>query len=135
MLGKQNVIAFVAAKDPDRAKTFYNEVLGLRLVADTPFALEFDAGGTMLRVSKVEKLTPAPYTILAWKVGDIRAVAADLINKGVTFERYTGMLQDELGIWTTPDGHQVSWFKDPDGNTLSLTQFRPEQPKGFTYKE
>ena len=135
MLGKQNVIAFVATTVPDRAKNFYGEILGLRLMADTPFALEFDAGGTMLLVSKVEKLTPAPYTVLGWKVANIRAVVADLMNKGVNFERYDGMRQDELGIWTSPDGNQVSWFKDPDGNTLSLTQFLPEQPQGFAYKE
>ena len=125
MLGKQNVIAFVATKEPERAKNFYSEVLGLRLMGDTPFALEYDAGGTMLRVSKVEKMTPAPYTVLGWRVTSIRKVVADLERKGVKFERYKGLPQDDLGIWTSPGGHQVAWFKDPDGNTLSLTQFLP----------
>ena len=135
MLGKQNVIAFVATTAPDRAKNFYGEILGLRLMADTPFALEFDAAGTTLRVSKVEMLAPAPYTVLGWKVVNIRAVAANLMSKGVKFERDNGMRQDESGIWTSPDGNKVSWFKDPDGNTLSLTQFLPERPPGFAYKE
>jgi catechol 2,3-dioxygenase-like lactoylglutathione lyase family enzyme len=126
MLGNSDVIAFVSTTDSDRAKTFYSEILGLRLVTDTPFAIVFDAGRTMLRVSKVEKLTPAPYTVLGWKVTDIRTIAAAFMKKGVAFERYNGLQQDEFGIWTTPDGHQVSWFKDPDGNTLSLTQFLSE---------
>ena len=126
MLDKFGVIAFVATKEPDRAKTFYRDILGLRLVTDSPFALVFDACGTMLRVSKVEKLTPAPYTVLGWKVADVHATAKSLMSEGITFERYNGMQQDEFGIWTTPDGSQVAWFKDPDGNTLSLTQFVPE---------
>ena len=126
MLDEHEVIAFVATRQPEQAKTFYSEVLGLRLVADTPFALVFDARGTMLRISKLQDLIPAPYTVLGWKVADIRAVMEGLTNRGVTFERYKGLPQDELGVWTTPDGHQVAWFKDPDGNTLSLTQFRSE---------
>jgi catechol 2,3-dioxygenase-like lactoylglutathione lyase family enzyme len=135
MLGKQNIIAFVATKEPTRAKTFYHEVLGLRLVTDTPIAIEFDAGGTMVRVAKVDQMTPPPYTVLGWKVADIRTVAKCLMTRGITFERYDRLQQDDLGIWTTPDGHQVAWFKDPDGNTLSLTQVIPVEPPGFVYRE
>src|SRR5216683_3661635 len=120
MLGKYDVIAFVATIQPDRAKAFYNEILGLRLLADTPFALVFAVGATTLRISKVKDLKPAAYTVLGWKVTDIRSTITELTNKGIKFERYEGMPQDEFGIWTTPDGHQVSWFRDPDGNTLSL---------------
>lgn len=126
MLGQCDAIAFVATKQPEQAKSFYSSVLGLRFVSDTPFALVFDAAGTMLRISKVAELTPAPYTVLGWKVPDIRAIMEALANKGIPFERYEGLPQDELGIWTTPDGHKISWFKDPDGNTLSLTQFHAE---------
>ena len=126
MVRGYDVIAFVATKQPDQAKLFYSKTLGLPLVADTPFALVFDAGGTMLRISKVGELTPAPYTVLGWKVPDIRVTVEDLTSNGVTFEHYKDMPQDESGIWTTPDGHKVAWFKDPDGNTLSLTQFRHE---------
>ena len=126
MLGKHVVIAFVATAHPEQAKAFYSGVLGLQLVLDTPFALVFDAGGTMLRVFKVAELTPAPYTVLGWKVANIHAIMQDMANKGITFERYKGLQQDDLGIWTTPDGHRISWFKDPDGNTLSLTQFCSE---------
>jgi hypothetical protein len=80
----------------------------------------------MLRISKVGELAPAPYTVLGWKVPNIRVTVEDLMSGGVTFERYKDMPQDELGIWTTPDGHKVAWFKDPDGSTLSLTQFHSE---------
>jgi catechol 2,3-dioxygenase-like lactoylglutathione lyase family enzyme len=124
MLDTYDVIAFVATKQPKRALIFYHEVLGLRLLEDTPFALVFAVGATTLRVSKVKEMTPAPYTVLGWKVTDIRSTVTGLTNRGITFERYDGMPQDELGIWTTPDGHLVSWFRDPDGNTLSLTQFQ-----------
>jgi catechol 2,3-dioxygenase-like lactoylglutathione lyase family enzyme len=124
MLGNFDVIAFVATKRPERAKAFYRDVLGLRLLEDAPFALVFDAHGTMVRISKVNELTPATYTVLGWKVPDIRAAIDGLSSRGVAFERYQGMPQDERGIWTSPDGHQIAWFKDPDGNTLSLTQFR-----------
>ena len=124
MLGACNVIAFVATKQPERAKLFYSKTLGLRLVADTPFALVFDAGGTMLRISKVGALTPAPYTVLGWEVPDIAATVKDLQNVGVKLERFKGLNDgDELGIWTSPSGARVAWFKDPDGNVLSITQF------------
>jgi catechol 2,3-dioxygenase-like lactoylglutathione lyase family enzyme len=126
MLGNYDVIAFVATIQPDRAKAFYNEILGLSLLAGTPFALVFAVGATTLRISKVKDLKPAPYTVLGWKVSDIRSTVTELTNKGIMFERYEGMPQDEFGIWTTPDGHQVSWFRDPDGNTLSLTQFHSD---------
>ncbi len=125
MLNKYDVIAFVGTKQPEQAKAFYADVLGLRLDEDSPFALVFDANGAMVRVFKVRELTPAPFTVLGWNVPDIRKAMKDLTSKGITFERYQGMPQDELGVWTTPDGHQVAWFKDPDGNTLSLTQFKP----------
>lgn len=123
MVGQCAVIAFVSTTKPDQAKHFYRDVLGMKLVEDAPFALVFDARGTMLRVSKVDTLTPAPFTVLGWHVPDIRATMKTLMKRGVAFERYKGMLQDEMGIWTTPDGSRVSWFKDPDGNTLSLTEF------------
>lgn len=123
MLTSSEVIAFVATKDPARAKAFYQDSLRLKLIADEPFAIVFDAHGTMLRVSKVNELTPAPYTVLGWKVTDIRAAIGELAERGVAFERFKGMQQDEMGIATFPGGARVAWFKDPDGNTLSLTQF------------
>ena len=125
MLGKHDVVAFVATAQSDRTKEFYERVLGLRLVEDSPFALVFDAHGTMLRIQKVKELQPAPYTALGWNVPDIRAAVENLSGKGIRFERYEGVPQNDLGIWLTPSGAQVAWFKDPSGNILSLTQFPP----------
>ncbi len=122
MLGSFDIVAFVATKDPVAARAFYEDKLGLELVSDEQFALVFDAHGTMLRVQKVAEVTVAPYTALGWAVPDIRATAAALASRGVVFQRYEGMGQDELGIWQSPGGAMVAWFKDPDGHTLSLTQ-------------
>jgi len=122
-LSDQSIIGFVSTSDPDRAKTFYRDTLGLPLVLEEiPFALVFDAHGTMLRVSIVDKVVSAGYTVLGWQVPDIVAAAKALSQAGVQFERYPGMQQDELGIWSAPGGASVAWFKDPDGNTLSISQ-------------
>jgi catechol 2,3-dioxygenase-like lactoylglutathione lyase family enzyme len=121
-LDSATVTAFVATTDAKRAAKFYRDVLGLRLVSDEPVALVFDANGTMLRIQKIEKLTPQPFTALGWWVADIRATISSLVARGVTFERYPWAEQDSLGIWLAPSGARVAWFKDPDGNILSLTQ-------------
>lgn len=121
--GSYDVIAFVATANPSKAKGFYGDVLGLRLVSEDDFALVFDANGTMLRVQIVKELTPAPYTALGWKVRDIHAAVTNLQQGGVPLQRYPWMDQDAHGIWTSPSGAQIAWFKDPDGNILSLTQF------------
>jgi len=122
-LGSSKLIAFVGTADSGRARRFYHEVLGLSFVAEDAFALVFDAAGVMLRVFKVQALTPAPYTVLGWEVADIYGTAASLGSRGVTFERFPGLLQDEAGVWLSPAGGRIAWFKDPDGNVLSLTQF------------
>lgn len=126
MLKSQPIVAFVATTDPKRAKAFYAKTLGLRLVSEDGFALAFDAGGTMLRVAIVKTLQPAGYTVLGWIVPDIVKAVRDLVKRGVIFQRYEGMPQDDLGIWSSPSGARVAWFSDPGGNTLSLTEF--EQP-------
>ena len=122
MLSSCEVITFVATAKPTEARRFYQEVLGLRLVADESFALVFDAHGVMLRVSRVHELTPASYTVLGWRVADISAAVRELEARGVALERYEGLDQDDVGIWASPGGAKVAWFKDPDGNTLSVTQ-------------
>jgi catechol 2,3-dioxygenase-like lactoylglutathione lyase family enzyme len=113
----------VGVRDAERARTFYRDTLGLRLVSEDGFALTFDANGTMLRVSLVREVVAAPYTVLGWEVDDIAAKAKALMAAGVNLERYENFLkQDESGIWTAPGGTRVAWFKDPDGNLLSLSQ-------------
>jgi catechol 2,3-dioxygenase-like lactoylglutathione lyase family enzyme len=122
-LAQQDLLAFVPTCDPDRAKKFYRDTLGLPLVSEElPFALVFDLRGTMLRVTIVEKLNPAPFTVLGWRVTNIAVAVNALRIAGVKFECFPGMQQDELGVWTSPNGAKVAWFKDPDGNTLSLSQ-------------
>lgn len=116
-------IAFIAADDPEAAMAFYRDTIGLELVEDTPFAIVFDDSGTMLRIQKVAALEPGLHTVHGWEVTDISAEMARLATHGVEFSYYEGLGQDEQGVWTSPDGHRICWFRDPCGNNLSLTQF------------
>ncbi len=122
MLRSQKLMAFVATRDPARAKKFYESRLGLRFVSDDGFALVFDANGTTIRIATVRELNATPYTVLGWEVNDIESAVKELVKAGVACERYGIFPQDELGIWPAPGGARVAWFKDPDGNTLSLSQ-------------
>jgi catechol 2,3-dioxygenase-like lactoylglutathione lyase family enzyme len=123
MLGATNIVAFVPTTDAKRARAFYEGTLGLRFVKDDGFALVLDANGIMLRVAKVQPdFKPAQFTILGWQVSAIEGVVSGLQKKGVQFERYGFLEQDKLGIWTAPTGDEVAWFKDPDGNVLSVSQ-------------
>jgi hypothetical protein len=121
MLESTPIIAFLQIRDKVQSKKFLAEVLGLCFVRDDGFALVFDAHGNMLRVAENKNLTPQQGTVLGWDVNDIDNTVRALTERGVHFERF-GMPQDELGIWTTPTGDRVAWFKDPDGNLLSLSQ-------------
>lgn len=126
-----DIVAFIAITNPAKAKAFYQGQLGLELQSEDQFALQFNAHGIALRLAKVPTHNPLPFAILSWKVRDIAAVVRELVEAGVKFERFEGFKLDDLGIWTAPDGTQVAWFKDPDENMLSLTQFAgifdPEQ--------
>lgn len=116
-----DLVAFLATSKPDAARRFYRDTLGLRLVNETGFALVFDANGTTLRITIVPEPVVAGYTVLGWRVSDVREMAASLHAAGVELTRYDGMEQDELGVWTSPAGAHVAWFPDPDGNTLSVS--------------
>lgn len=118
------LVGFILTTKPEQAKKFYGETLGFRFLKDDGFALVFDARGTMLRISKVKEFTPAAHTILGWEVADISATVGGLTAKGILFERYPGMPQDAQAICTFPTGDRVAWFKDPDGNVLSLSQHK-----------
>ena len=124
MLGSINIIAFVPTTDFQKARAFYEGVLGLRFVNDDGFACVFRANGIMVRIVKVQNFKPAQFTVLGWEVSDIEKMVPALESTGVHFERFGFFEQDKLGIWTAPTGDKVAWFKDPDGNTLSLTQFK-----------
>ena len=123
MLSAARIIAFIPSRNLERAKSFYVETLNLTFVSQDPFALVLNANGTMVRVAKVGEFQPADFTILGFEVADIQQELAALRAKGISCERYPGMQQDEMGIWRSPSGARVAWFKDVDGNVLSLTEF------------
>ena len=122
MLGSMNILAFVPITDSDKARAFYEGVLGLRFVKDDGFALVLEANGIMIRAAKMKEVKPAQFTILGWQVSEIENVVHALGKRGVHFEIFGFFKQDELGIWTAPTGDKVAWFKDPDGNILSVSQ-------------
>jgi catechol 2,3-dioxygenase-like lactoylglutathione lyase family enzyme len=123
VLSAARVIAFVPSRDLERAKAFYVEKLGLKLVSQDSFALVLNGNGTMVRIAKVGEFQPANFTVLGFGVANIREEVVALRAKGISCERYPGMQQDEAGIWSSPSGARVAWFKDPDANVLSLTEF------------
>jgi len=122
MLGSNKIIAFVPIADAKKARAFYEGVLGLKFVSDDGFALVFDANGIMIRAAKMKEFTPAQFTVLGWQVSNIEAMVRALTKKGVHFEIFGFFKQDNLGIWTAPTGDKVAWFKDPDGNILSVSE-------------
>lgn len=122
MLATSKIIAFVPTTDPLRSRAFYEGILGLRFVKDDGFALVFDADGIMVRVAKGRDFKPAQYTILGWEASDIETTLTEMADNGVRFEQFGLPGQDKIGIWTAPSGDKVAWFKDPDGNILSISQ-------------
>lgn len=119
----RRLIAFVSTARPDESRSFYRDVIGLAFVEESPFAIVFLSGEAMLRIQKVGEVPRATDTALGWEVDDIAARMGELARKGIAFERFGGFEQDEAGVWNAPDGTRVAWFRDPDGNLLSLTQF------------
>ncbi len=123
VLNTQKVVAFVPTVDATKARSFYEGIIGLHVISEDHFALVLDANGTILRVANVQNFKPQQFTILGWDVTDIDEAVSHLNERGVRFENYGRAGQDERGIWKSPGGARVAWFKDPDGNVLSLTQF------------
>lgn len=123
MLAHEKLVAFAATTNGARAAAFFGGVLGLPIRSDDTFAIVFDANGVELRLQKVERLTPQPFTALGWQVTDIGRVVKRLAAHKVRPERYAWLEQDEAGIWLAPSGARVAWFKDPDGNLLSVAEY------------
>ena len=122
MLAASKLIGFVPTRDSVKARAFYEDKLGFQFVSDDPFALVMQAGESSIRIAKAKDFTPAPYTVMGWEVSDVEAVVKWLTQRSVAFEKYPFVQDRELGIWTTPGGDKVAWFKDPDGNVLSVSQ-------------
>ncbi len=116
------LVAFIIVSNPERAQAFYSGVLGLRFIKNDGFALVFEFEGTMLRAGIAETVTPSQTTVLGWEVSDVSEAASKLQSRGVELKRIPGRKQDDLGIWTAPDGSKIAWFQDPDGNWLSISQ-------------
>jgi len=122
MLADKKLKAFVPTVNPEKARSFYKDILGLKLLSEDNYALEFDANGTLLRVTIVQEFKPFPFTVLGWNVDNITKSIKLLNDKGIKCEKFEFLDQDNLGVWTAPGGSKVAWFKDPDGNLLSLTE-------------
>jgi catechol 2,3-dioxygenase-like lactoylglutathione lyase family enzyme len=120
MLDDAQQVAFVGVSDLDVAQRFYGEVLGFELTDARPYALVHETAQSRLRITLVDEVRAAPYTVLGWYVADLEAEVERLATAGVIFNRYEGMEQDQRGIWKAPSGARVAWFHDPDGNNLSL---------------
>ncbi len=122
MLAECPLIGFIPTSDAERARKFYVDQLKLEFVADDQFALVVKTQTSMIRIARTPNFTPAEFTILGWEVPAIEETVKTLTASGVSFMRYSFVEQDEAGIWTSPSGDRVAWFKDPDGNVLSLSQ-------------
>lgn len=122
MLQAEELVAFVGSSDLDRSERFYGGILGLTLRDERPFALSALVNGAHLRITAVDTVKAAEYTVLGFTVADIDATIDDLQLRDVAFTRFDGMDQDPRGVWRSPNGARVAWFSDPDGNRLSVTQ-------------
>jgi catechol 2,3-dioxygenase-like lactoylglutathione lyase family enzyme len=122
MLASAKMVGFVPTKDYDKARAFFEGKLGFEFVSLDQFALVVSVGEHKIRIAKVANFTPLQATILGWEVQDIAAVVAWLNKRGVATEKYPFVQDKDLGIWTTPGGDKVAWFKDPDGNILSVSE-------------
>ena len=122
ILGAATPAIIICTRDRARATEFYRDTLGLDLAYEDKFAAVFNTGGVTLRLSFVADFAAHEHTILGFHVPDVEATVKALREKGVTFNTYPGFNQSELGILTLPGGGlHVAWFKDPDGNVLSVT--------------
>ena len=122
MLASAKLMGFIPTKDYDKARAFYEGKLGFEFVSLDQYALVMRVGGHMIRIVKMPNFTPLQGTILGWEVADAVAAAKWLNQQGVATEKYPFVQDRELGIWTTPNGDKVAWFKDPEGNVLSVSQ-------------
>lgn len=122
MLNSSKIVGFLNTTDYEKARDFYVGKLGLEFVSLDNFALALRSGANMIRIVKSDKFSPAQGTVLGWEVDDARAVVLWLSDQGVVTEKYPFVPDKELGIWNAPSGAHVAWFKDPDGNVLSVSQ-------------
>jgi len=123
MLSDPKITAFIPTIQIGQARRFYKDVLGLELVSQDDYAIEFQGSGAILRITFVNEFKPHPFAVLGFKIDDINSQVKSLSEKGVAFEKYDSLEMNHLGIWIAPSKAKVAWFKDPDGNLLSLTEY------------
>jgi catechol 2,3-dioxygenase-like lactoylglutathione lyase family enzyme len=122
MLDSAKLVGFIPTTDYEKARAFYEGKLGFEFISLDQFALVMRVGGHSIRIGKMPNFTALQGTILGWEVSDIEAVVRWLSERGVMVEKYPFVQDQETGIWTAPGGARIAWFKDPDGNVLSVSQ-------------
>jgi catechol 2,3-dioxygenase-like lactoylglutathione lyase family enzyme len=122
MLGVSILQAIITTARPDAARAFYGDTLGLKLLEDNQFGFVFAGQIGFLRIAKLTATIPSPNAVAGFMVTDVEGTARQLLAKGVKLERFGFLQQDELGLWTAPDGAKIGWFRDPDLNLLSISQ-------------
>ncbi|MCI3135229.1 VOC family protein [Phenylobacterium aquaticum] len=123
MLAHARLQTLVWTADTARAGAFYSDVLGLPLKGQSFGALVYEVGGGELRVSPVPSTEPSAHTVVGFAVDDLEPVVAGLERAGVVPERFPNFAHDPRGVWTAPDGTKIIWFRDPDGNLLSVVRY------------
>ena len=131
MLTTGKLLGILTTTDYAKARDFYENTLGFQFASLDQYALALRAGENMIRISKAETFKPAQGTVLGWEVDDVKATVLWLKNRNVNTEKYAFVADQESGIWCTPAGDQVAWFKDPDGNVLSVSH-HAQDPRDAT---
>src|ERR671915_796497 len=118
MFGDVKAFSGFAVDDVEKARAFYSDTLGVRVTEEHGLLTLHLAGGERpTLIYPKPDFTPATYTILNFPVEDVEAAVDELTSRGVEFERYEGMGQDEKGIMRG-QGPDIAWFTDPAGNIL-----------------
>lgn len=120
VLSSTTTCAFIATRNRASAKTFYGGVLGFAMKSEDEYGVVFAMNNANLRITPLPDFTPHQHTVLGWNVSDVPGTVKALTDAGISFERYDFLEQDGLGIWKHGEA-QVAWFKDPDGNILSIS--------------
>lgn len=118
-------IAFVYTVDRERALEFYQGVLGLAVRDSDAYGDNIALEHALMRLTVLPDHKPSPHPVIGWEITGIETFARELQRRGVSFSRFPGMEQDELGIWTSPDSKsRLAFFLDPDGNMIMVSETR-----------
>lgn len=127
MLSSARLQTIVCTARMAEASRFYEDILGLRCTSMSHGARVYNVGGAELRLSPVPSMEPSTHTVVGFAIKDLDAVIESLLAHGVTLERFSGFPHDSCGTVTLPDHTRVAWFRDLDGNLLSIVQYAQAQ--------